>query len=82
MQRIAHEIQFRFRIICNGIIIRTDIWVFTNDIGNKWMIFSGKGASLGQVMTLPPANDNGSIYLRHTGNHYEPIVGVSHFKLV
>ena len=30
---------------------------------NKWMVYSGKGASLEQIMNSPPANDAGSCYI-------------------
>ena len=33
-------------------------------------VFSGKGASINQVMNTPPANTTGSIYIVLTGNHY------------
>ena len=33
-----------------ALILKTDIWVHTSDMGNKWMIYSGKGANLGQIM--------------------------------
>ena len=55
------------------LLFKTDIWVFTSDMGNKWMVFSGNGASLEKVMTLPPANEAGSLYIRHTRDHYEPV---------
>ena len=41
---------------------------------NKWMVYSGKGASLEQIMNSPPANDAGSCYIKHTVDHYEPIL--------
>ena len=56
------------------LIFKTDIWVYTNDMGNKWMIYSGKGASLDQIIKAPPANEKGSLYIRHASNHYEPIL--------
>ena len=39
--------------------------------------FSGKGASIDQVMNTPPANTTGSIYIVHTGNRYEPVLEIS-----
>lgn len=27
-------------------LFRKDIWVFSSNIGNKWMVFSGKGAKI------------------------------------
>ena len=57
-----------------ALIFKTDIWVYTNDMGNKWMIYSGKGASLDQIIKTPPANEEGSLYIRHVSNHYETII--------
>ena len=60
-----------------GLLFRTDIWVFSKDTGNTWNVFSGKGASIDQVMNTPHANTTGSIYIVHTGNHYEPVLEIS-----
>ena len=43
-----------------SLLLKTDIWVNTTELRNKWMVYSGKGAGL-------------SRYIKHTGNHYEPI---------
>ena len=37
------------------------------------MVYSGKGASLIEIMSSPQANDAGSYYIKHTVDHYEPI---------
>ena len=60
-----------------ALLFKTDIWIYTSDMGNKWMIYSGKGASLDQVFKRPPANEAGCIYINHTGNHYEPVLALS-----
>ena len=60
-----------------GLLFRTDIWIFSKDTGNTWNVFSGKGASIDQVMNTPPANTTGSIFIVHTGNHYEPVLEIS-----
>ena len=49
-----------------ALLINTDIWVNTTEMKNKWMIYSGKGASLEQIMNSPPANGAGSCYIKHT----------------
>ena len=63
-----------------ALILKTDIWVLTSDMGNKWMIYSGKGANLEQMMDTPPSNNAGSCYIKHTGNHYEPVLKLLHNK--
>ena len=45
---------------------------------NKWMIYSGKGVSLEQIMDTLPANDAGSYYIKHTVDPYEPILELHH----
>ena len=61
-----------------ALLINTDIWVNTTEMKNKWMVYSGKGASLEQIMNSPPANDAGSCYIKHTVDHYEPILELHH----
>ena len=60
-----------------GLLFNTDIWVYPKETGNSWNVFSGKGASVDIILNLPPANNNGSIYIVHTGNHYEPVLEIS-----
>ena len=57
-----------------ALLLNTDIWVSTTEMKNSWMVYSGKGASLMEIMISPPANDAGSYYIQHAGNHYEPIL--------
>ena len=45
-----------------ALLMRTDIWIYSSDMGNKWMVFSGRGSKLIYALELPPANDAGSIY--------------------
>ena len=59
-----------------ALLFKTDIWVFSSDMGNKWMVFSGKGANLIDALTSPPVSNAGSIYINHNGVHYEPILGL------
>ena len=42
-------------------------------IKKSWMVYSGKGASLMEIMSSPPANDTGSCYIQHVVKYYEPI---------
>ena len=60
-----------------GLLFNTDIWVYSKETGNSWNVFSGKGASVDIILNSPPANNNGSIYIVHTGNHYEPVLEIS-----
>ena len=60
-----------------ALLLQTDIWIFSADMGNKWMLFSGKGAKLIDALESPPVNASGSIYLNHNGVHYEPILGIA-----
>ena len=60
-----------------GLLFRTYIWVLSKDTGDTWNILSGKGASIDQVMNTPPANFTGTIYIVHTGNHYEPVLEIA-----
>ena len=48
--------------------------MYSKKTGNSWNVFSGKGASVDIVLNSPPANNNGSIYIVHTGNQCEPIL--------
>eukprot|EP00800_Vazella_pourtalesii_P014904 TRINITY_DN3901_c0_g1_i2.p1 TRINITY_DN3901_c0_g1~~TRINITY_DN3901_c0_g1_i2.p1 ORF type:complete len:184 (-),score=2.53 TRINITY_DN3901_c0_g1_i2:162-713(-) len=59
-----------------ALLLQTDIWIHSKDVGNKWMFFSGRGVNLNDALASPPANPAGSIYLCHNGVHYEPILGV------
>ena len=54
-----------------ALLLNTDIWVSTTEMKNSWMVYSGKGASLMEIMSSPPANDAGSCYIQHAVNHYE-----------
>ena len=56
--------------------MRTDILICSTEFGNEWMLFSGRGASLIDALTLPVVNTAGSIYLNHNGLHYEPVLGL------
>ena len=38
------------------------------------MIYSGKGACLDQIIKAPPANEEGSLYIYQTSNHYETLL--------
>ena len=60
-----------------ALLLQTDIWIYSKDVGNKWMFFSGRRANLNDALALPPVNPAGSIYLYHNGVHYEPILGVA-----
>ena len=60
-----------------GLLFNTDIWVHSKETGNSWNVFSGKCASVDIILNSPPANNNGSIYIVHAGNHYEPVLEIS-----
>ena len=66
-------------LFATALLLHTDIWVFSSDMGNKWMIFSGRGAKLLETLESPPGNNAGSIYINHNGVHYEPILRVDLF---
>ena len=53
-----------------ALLLNTDIWVCTTEMINSWMVYSGKGDSLIEIMSSPPANDAGSCYIQHAVNHY------------
>ena len=61
-----------------ALLLNADIWVNTSEMKNSWMVHSGKGASLMEIMSSPPANDAGSYYIQHKVNHYEPILELNH----
>ena len=42
-----------------ALLMWTDIWIFSSDIGNKLMIFSGRGSKLIDALEYPPAKDAG-----------------------
>ena len=50
--------------------------VFNSDMGNKWMVFQGRGAELIDTLESPPVNIAGSIFIKDNGVHYEPILRV------
>ncbi|KAI6654487.1 hypothetical protein LOD99_883 [Oopsacas minuta] len=58
------------------LLFKTDIWVLMKETGNSWNVFSGKGSFFDEVLNSPPANANESIYIVHTGNHYEPVLEI------
>ena len=41
-------------IFAAALLFKTDIWVFSSDIGSKWMVFSGRGAKLTDALESPP----------------------------
>ena len=55
-------------ILVLELLTRTDIWVNSSEMGNKWMVFSGRGAGLMDAIQLPLVNTAGSIYLYHNGS--------------
>ena len=61
-----------------ALLINKDIWVITTEMKNKWMVYSGKGGSLEQIMDSPPANDAGSCNIKITEDHSEPISDLHH----
>ena len=61
-------------LIALALLLRTNIWIYSTEFGNKWMLFSGRGASLIDALTQPVVNTGGSIYLNHNGLHYEPVL--------
>ena len=40
-------------LFTTSLLLQTDIWVFSSDMGNKWMVFSGKGNILLIHWSLP-----------------------------
>ena len=64
-----------------GLLFNADIWVHSKETGNSWNVFSGKGDSVDIILNSPPANNNGSTYIVHTGNHYEPVLEILEEKI-
>ena len=42
-------------LFATALLIQTDIWIFSSDMGNKWMVFSGRGAKLIDTLESPPS---------------------------
>ena len=63
-------------LFATALLLQTDVWVFSSDMGNKWMVLSGRGAKLIDTLESPPVNIAGFIYINHNGVHYEPILRV------
>ena len=40
-----------------ALLSHTDNWISNTEIKNRWMVYSGKGASLMEIMSTPPVND-------------------------
>ena len=55
-----------------ALLLNTDIWVSTSEMKNSWMVYTGKGASLMEIMSSLPANELDQV------NHYEPILELNH----
>ena len=51
-------------LFATTLFIQTDIWIFSSDMANKWMVFSGRGAKLIDTVESPPINIAGSIYTK------------------
>ena len=67
-------------LFATALLLQTDIWIFSSDMGNKWMVFSGRGAKLIDTVESPPVNIAGSIYINYNGVHYEPIYIAGGFR--
>ena len=63
-------------LFATALLLQTAIWIFSSDMDNKWMEFSGRGAKLIDTLESPPVNIAGSISIKHNGVHYEPILRV------
>ena len=63
-------------LFATALLLQTDIWIFSSDMGNNWMVFSGRGAKLIDTVESLPVNIAGSIYINHNGVHYEAILRV------
>ena len=57
-----------------ALLLRTDIWIYGTDFGDKWILLLGRVASLIGALALPVANTAGSIYLNRNGIHYETVL--------
>ena len=73
---VLKQIILHVELFALALLLRTDIWIYSTEFGNEWMLFSGRGASLIDALTLPVVNTAGSIYLNHNGLHYEPVLGL------
>ena len=74
--RVLKQIILHVELFALALLLRTDIWIYSTEIGNEWMLFSGRGGSLIDALTLPVVNTAGPIYLNHNGLHYEPVLGL------
>ena len=68
-----------YRVRAVALLFMTNIWVFSWDIGNKWIVFSSKGAKLIDALASPPSNNAGSIYINHNGIHKNTFLGCNKF---
>ena len=53
-----------------ALLLKKKIWVFSSDMGDKWMVISGKGAKLIDALASHPVNNAGSIYINNNGFNY------------
>ena len=63
-------------LFATALLLQRYIWVLSSDMGNKWMVFSGRGAKVIDTLESPPVNIADSIYINHNEVHYGPILWV------
>ena len=59
---VLKQIILHVELFALALLLRTDIWIYSTEFGNEWMLFSGRGASLIDALTLPVVNIVGSIF--------------------
>ena len=42
------------KLFAVALLLQTDIWIHSKDVGNKWMFFSGRGANLNDALASQP----------------------------
>ena len=57
---VLKQIILHVELFALALLLRTDIWIYSTEFGNEWMLFSGRGASLIDALTLPVVNIVGS----------------------
>ena len=40
-------------LFATALLLQLDIWIFSSDMGNKWLVFSGRGAKLIDTVVSP-----------------------------
>ena len=60
-------------VFATALLFNIDIWVYLGSAGTRWVMFSGNGCRLEDILKMPTST---GLYIQNIRCHYEPILSV------